>query len=95
MLVLVLIFLIAIPAQNDPGETTDWKEISSGIDTWYITLMVCFMITSTAVAVHVYKRYNINYPFIFEIDPHHKLLHHQLYKVALLFFFVWCFCLVS
>lgn len=53
------------------------------------------MLFSTSVAVNVYKRYNVNYAFIFEIDPHAKLLHHQLYKITLLFTFIWSFCLVG
>ena len=76
MLAIVFIFLLIIPAQNDPGDATHWNEIYSGIDTYYITLMICFMLFSTAVNVDVYKRYRINYGYIFEIHPHAKMMAH-------------------
>jgi hypothetical protein len=41
----------------------------------------------------IFRRYSINYQFIFEIDQNYKLIHHQLYKFGLLLFAIWFTCL--
>ncbi len=84
------IFLsIAPSANNDP----DWSEIYAGIDSYYFTAVICFILFCTGFAVQIFRRYNINYTFIFEVDQHYKLIHHQLYRVAIIFTFVWFLCL--
>ena len=64
------------------------------MDTYYFTAVICFILYSTGFAVQIFRRYNINYTFIFEVDQHYKLIHHQLYRVALVFTFVW-FCMLT
>lgn len=41
----------------------------------------------------MFRRFNINYTFIFEIDQNYKLIHHQMYRIALIFTFIWLLCL--
>jgi len=49
---------------------------------------------ATGVAVNIFREYQINYAFIFEIDQHYKLIHHQLYRLALIFSFLLGFCFI-
>lgn len=83
-----LFFCICPPVDNP-----DWDEIFAGIDTYYFTAVICFILFSTGFAVQIFRRYNINYTFIFEIDQNYRLIHHQLYRIALIFSFVWLMCL--
>ena len=71
----------------------NWNEIYAGRDSYYFTAVICFILFATGFCVQVFRRYNINYTFIFEIDQHYKLIHHQLYRVAIIFTFVWFLCL--
>mmetsp|Transcript_26286 Transcript_26286/g.35091 ORF Transcript_26286/g.35091 Transcript_26286/m.35091 type:complete len:153 (+) Transcript_26286:1157-1615(+) len=83
------IFLTVCPEATG----SDWNEIYAGMDTYYFTAVICFILYSCGFAVQIFRRYNINYTFIFEVDQHYKLIHHQLYRVALIFTFVWFLCL--
>jgi hypothetical protein len=53
-----------------------------------------WIVFATAVAIQVFRRYSVNYTFIFEIDQNYKVIHHQLYRVGLLLFTIWLSCLV-
>ena len=63
------------------------------MDTYYFTSVLCFIMFATGFAVQIFRRHNVNYTFIFEIDQNYKMIHHQLYKIALIFTFLWFFCL--
>lgn len=68
------IFLCVCPSAT-PGED-NWSEIYAGVDTYYFTAVICFILFGTGFAVQIFRRYNINYTFIFEVDQHYKLIHH-------------------
>lgn len=93
LLVMASFFAFLCICPTDEDATANWAEVYTGIDTYYFTLVICFILFGTGFAVQVFRRYNINYTFIFEIDQHYKLIHHQLYRVALIFTFVWFTCL--
>ena len=42
-------FLVACP--QDQGVDTNWAEIFTGIDTYWFTLVICFILFSTGFAV--------------------------------------------
>lgn len=46
------------------------------MDSYYFTAVLCFILFSTGFAIQIFRRYNINYTFIFEVDQHYKLIHH-------------------
>ena len=92
-LMIILIFLIIIPEQSD-DEKSHLDELTSGIEIYYFALLICFILAATGFCVQTFRKYNVNYAFIFEIDTHYRLIHHQLYRVAIIFSFIWFFCLV-
>ena len=49
---------------------------------------------ATGVNIQVFRKYKVNYAFIFEIDQRAKIIHHQLYRLGIIFFFTWVFCFV-
>jgi len=94
-LLIILIFLIIIPPEGVPGDDREHiEELTSGVEVYYFALLICFIIAATGFAVQIFRKYNVNYAFIFEIDQHYRLIHHQLYRVALIFASIWFFCLV-
>ena len=92
LLVLFSFFLFLCICPGEEGDSK-WYEIYAGLDTYYFTSIICFILFATGFAVQIFRRYNINYTFIFEIDQHYRLIHHQLYRLALIFTFVWFMCL--
>ena len=56
--------------------------------------MLIWVVVATAVNIQIFRSYSINYTFIFEIDQNYKLIHHQLYRVGLMLFFIWFACMV-
>lgn len=73
-MVLFTLFIFLLVCPNHAN--TKWKEIYSGMDTYYFTSIICFIVFSTGLAIQLFRRYNINYTFIFEVDQDYKLIHH-------------------
>ena len=92
-LMIILIFLMIIPQQSE-DEKSHLDELTSSIEIYYFALLICFILAATGFCVQTFRKYNVNYAFIFEIDTHYRLIHHQLYRVAIIFSFIWFFCLV-
>ena len=67
------VFLCVCPS---PAATTHWDMIFSSMDTYIFTSVICFILFATGFAVQIFRRYNVNYAFIFEIDQDYKLIHH-------------------
>lgn len=86
------VFFLTLPQYGD--ENDQWVEISSGIETYIVTFVMVFIIVATGVNIQVFRKYQVNYAFIFEIDQRAKIIHHQLYRVGIIFFFTWVFCFV-
>ena len=76
-MITVLLFIALVPEERDSGDRRKHlDELSSGIQVYYFTLVICFIIGATGVAVQVFRAYGVNYAFIFEIDQHYRLIHH-------------------
>ena len=67
LLVLFSFFLFLCICPGEEGDSK-WYEIYAGLDTYYFTSIICFILFATGFAVQIFRRYNINYTFIFEID---------------------------
>lgn len=54
-------------------------EVSHGILIYYILFWVFLVVLGTAFCVSVFRKYKINYQFIFELDPDYRITHHEIY----------------
>ena len=54
--------------------------------------MLVYIVFASGLCSQLFVRYGINYLFILEIDPNHKITHMTLYRVALTLFFIWASC---
>ena len=84
-------FFLTVHTDSGPDE---WDEISSGPETYMLCFVLVFVLLATAFNIQMFRHFNVNYAFIFEVDQNYKLIHHQFYKMTLIFFFVWGFCFV-
>ena len=55
--------------------------------------MLVYIVFASGLCSQLFVRYGINYLFILEIDPNHKITHMTLFRVALTLFFISCFTL--
>lgn len=59
--------------------------------TFRFLLMLIFVLVATGYVVKYLRVYQINYIYIFDLDPQYKITHAQLFKVAMGLFAVWSF----
>lgn len=57
-----------------------------------LTFVLIYIIMATAFVIDVLVKHEINYMYIFELDPLAKMNHHQLLKVGMVLSFVWSIC---
>ena len=90
VMVLVLIFFIII----EPVDGHDhWDEIFSNVETFIFTAVLVFIMFSAGFCVMIFRKYGVNYQFIFELDHNYKLIHHQFYALAMILLTIWIACL--
>ena len=69
--------MLFIPVQVDDSDTFNYlAQFYSAIHAYYFTFMILFAIAGTGLAIQVWRAYNVNYTFLFEIDQYYKLIHH-------------------
>lgn len=66
-----------------------------GILVYYLVATGIYILFATGFCIQVFRKYQINYPFIFEIDQSYRLIHHQFYKLGLQASALWLFCLTA
>lgn len=77
IMVVFIIFIFIIP-----GSEIGWEDyFDNTLPTFGFTFMIIFVLASIAVDIHIFKKYKVNYLFIFELDPHYKMTHIQFYRV--------------
>lgn len=78
MTIFVIIFAFLVPVIYD----SDWgDDIAANLPTFRFVFMVIFVLASTGFCIKVFKVYKVNYLFIFELDPHYKMTHIQIFRV--------------
>lgn len=91
MLISTVSFFYLIPKQ--PKDPVGGTSFFAALDVYYFTYIIIFILFATGVNIQIFRKFSINYTFIFEIDQNYKLIHHQIYRVALSFCLIWFFCL--
>mmetsp|Transcript_13402 Transcript_13402/g.20957 ORF Transcript_13402/g.20957 Transcript_13402/m.20957 type:complete len:105 (+) Transcript_13402:1500-1814(+) len=88
------LFFLIIPSSDKEmtRREEDHRYIEPTLSTFRLSFVLIFIIFATGVAVHIFTEFGINYMFIFELDPHYKMTHWQLYKIGLILLFVLELC---
>jgi hypothetical protein len=90
VMALVLTFFIIIAPRDGKD---DWDEIFSNVETFILTGVIVFIMFAAGFNVMIFRRYSVNYQFIFELDHNYKLIHHQFYALAMILLTIWISCL--
>ena len=93
MLLPVLLFAFTAPEQVDESDVNHWHKLTSGVEVYFFTFCIVAVIACAGVGIKVFRETGINYTFIFEVQNDYPMIHHQFFRVALMYFFVWFFCL--
>ena len=75
MLLLTLIFFWVVNPSDYPNPT-GWNSFFGGLDSFYFTYILIFILVGVGINIMVFRMYSINYSFIFEIDQNYKMIHH-------------------
>lgn len=90
---MVLIFMPQSDSMFDrPGAAI---EIYANFYVFRFLLMILCTILSTTYAIKILRSYKVNYPFIFDLDPHYKVTYMQLLRVSLMLLTIWAFCFLG
>jgi hypothetical protein len=80
----------------EESENDEWLvQLSAATPIYLSTLVAIYIVAAAGFCIQIFKRFQINYSFIFELDKSHELIHHQLYTCALGLFAIWLFCLTG
>lgn len=97
LLITTLITLIAImlPPEDPRHHIIDWEEIVLTLPVYRFFFMLILGLIFVATDVMILRRFRVNYLFIFELDPHYKVTHVQLYRVAMMLLTIFMLCFMG
>jgi hypothetical protein len=97
MIILLLLVMLAIPAENGKEfhRHHAWNEIFASLYTFRFLFMLILGLLSASFCIKIFTDYKINYVFIMELNPNYKITHIQLFRVAVILFTIWSFCLLG
>jgi len=67
----------------------------SALPVFRFTFVFIFYIAAAGVLIQLFRYYQLNYLYLFELDPRHKVTHIQIYKVALALLAFWQLCFLG
>ena len=57
--------------------------------------MVILTVAFTGLSVRILRAHKVNYMFIFDLDPHFRMTHMQLFKVSMQMLTILAFCFMG
>ena len=95
MTVISFFVLICVIYIDSVVECEDWIDpMSTAMVVYYFLWTFMYFVIATGVCVQVFKRYQINYPMILELDPStSSVTHFEFYKLAVILGTIWTWCL--
>lgn len=80
VILIVIIFAMFIPPIAR-DKILDWDELFASLPAFRFIFMLILTLFFTAVDIKILREFKVNYLFIFELDPHYKITHIQLFRV--------------
>lgn len=84
--ILATILTLSLPPASETSEWSEWLEIFASFPSFRFIFMIILLLALTAFDIRILRGFKINYLFIFELDPHYKLTHIQIYRVSSIVF---------
>lgn len=72
MLPLVIFFMCAKASTSDYSNLMCWL---SAFPVFRLAFMLSFLIGGSGLCIQMFRKYQVNYIYILELDPHHKVTH--------------------
>ena len=88
ILAIFAIFFMLLPPEHEYNRDRDYDSMTNTVRIIRMTMILNFIIFGSAFCIKVFLEYRINYLYIFELDPHRKVTHHQLFRVGLILLFI-------
>ena len=54
-----------------------------------LTFFICYILFATGLCIHVFRRFEVNYLHIFELDYNFKIQQNQLWRLTSILLFIW------
>jgi uncharacterized integral membrane protein len=72
MILFVTLILIIMPSEERDFK---FKKLFATFPAFRFPLVIVFILAATGIAIRIFKKYKVNYLFIFELDPGYKITH--------------------
>ena len=95
ILFIFAVFFLLLPPEHEENRDRDYDSMTNTVRIIRMTLILNFIIFGSAFCIKVFLDYRINYLYIFELDPHRKVTHHQLFRVGLILLTIQMFCFAA
>lgn len=93
LITMCLIFTALFELFSPLQDTADHIQFKNTMPFFRVGAFFIYTIFASGVCIQVFQSFGVNYLYIFDIDPHKKLNHYQLYKIALIMLFFLCFAM--
>ena len=92
-IILTLLFSLVLVSQIEIGVSEN-NSISYFFPAFSFSLILIFLMVGVGVNVIVFRKFRINYIYIFEIEPKSRLGHNEIFKTALFLLTIWSILLL-
>jgi EXS family len=92
---IITTFAILLPHEDPNHSIIDWEEIVLALPVFRLCMMLILGLVFVATDVMILRKFRVNYLFIFELDPHYKITHVQLYRVSMMLFTIFMLCFMA
>jgi hypothetical protein len=89
--IMVLLALFFMFTDSSDGQD-DYEVIVSGLAPIRFTFILIYILFACGFAIQVFQAYGVNYLYIFELDPHEKIMSEQFYRLGVILLFMWSSC---
>lgn len=93
--IVVLFWTILLLCFNSSDGDSDMEHLYATFPLFRFLFIITFAIAAAGCCIYIYRKFKVNYLFIFECDPNYKLTHVQLWRLALIFIAIWLFCFMG
>ena len=86
---IITIIGLIIPSSEPGNDQIDMQELIFCWPVFRFVFMLIFGLGLISLDVYILRKYRVNYMFIFGLDPHYKVTHVQLIRVAMMLLTLW------
>ena len=66
-----------------------WDSLKATSPVMRSTFIICYILFAVGLCISVYRKYEINYVSIFELDDRQRVGQYGIWRMAIILFFIW------